>query len=515
LGEVVFSNANGLSFGVDGQTVTGSYTVPSTAGLLSNINVSAGTTSNNLSAITFSNANGVSFGLDASTITASIAPGLTNIRVSAGTTSNLLSAVTFSNANGISFGLNASTVTASHNALTSQTNQQMTLFATGNTTQSSTGTTNASSVIFRGEGIASVGITGGSVVVSATQSNQAFSAAGGSSAFQTLGFSDNSNASFTNTNGSVAVASVRASLFAVSNTTQSSSGTQNLNAISFNGAGIASVGVSNGSVVISVPAGGGGGDGGVFAGVSTAGNTAGSTGTVSTGNFVLVGSNGITLSQSTGAAGSAATVTILGNQVVRPGHHPYDDYVQVVGQVGQASLLIDPQGMPNFVCDRFGVFIQNSNATNSSGSHTLSFWLGLYTRTSNSISLYTSWSGSTAVTHSGTVGSYSLYSGGRQFQVTFPEITITENRYWVAFVSRTTSAGANGTYSNYLVSNINSTYSGIFGSATNASLQARLGQGYYSVTTSGMPNSIAFSQLIGNSSAVKRFVVVGFPYSTY
>jgi hypothetical protein len=30
-----------------------------------------------------------------------------------------------------------------------------------------------------------------------------------------------------------------------------------------------------------------------------------------------------------------------------------------------------------------------------------------------------------------------------------------------------------------------------------------------------MPNSIAFSQLIGNSSAVKRFVVVGFPYSTY
>src|SRR5689334_16351153 len=36
---------------------------------------------------------------------------LTNFKLSAGTTSNNLSAVTFSNANGFSFGLNASTVT--------------------------------------------------------------------------------------------------------------------------------------------------------------------------------------------------------------------------------------------------------------------------------------------------------------------------------------------------------------------------------------------------------------------
>jgi len=34
-----FSNANGLSFGLSGGAVTGSYTVPSTAGLISGINV--------------------------------------------------------------------------------------------------------------------------------------------------------------------------------------------------------------------------------------------------------------------------------------------------------------------------------------------------------------------------------------------------------------------------------------------------------------------------------------------
>lgn len=51
---------------------------------------------------------------------------LSNIRISAGTTSNLLSAFTLNDANGISFGLNASTVTASHNGLTSQSNQNIT-----------------------------------------------------------------------------------------------------------------------------------------------------------------------------------------------------------------------------------------------------------------------------------------------------------------------------------------------------------------------------------------------------
>jgi hypothetical protein len=55
-----------------------------------------------------------------------------------------------------------------------------------------------------------------------------------------------------------------------------------------------------------------GNGGGIGAGVSTGGNTAGSTGTVTTGNVVFVGSSGITLSQSTGAAGSNATITIIG-----------------------------------------------------------------------------------------------------------------------------------------------------------------------------------------------------------
>jgi hypothetical protein len=86
-----------------------------TASVVANINVSAGTTSNNLTAVTFSNSNGVSFGLNGSVVTASVAAVSSqgSINFSAGTTSNNLSAITFSNSNGISFGLNGSTMTAS------------------------------------------------------------------------------------------------------------------------------------------------------------------------------------------------------------------------------------------------------------------------------------------------------------------------------------------------------------------------------------------------------------------
>jgi hypothetical protein len=105
-----FSNSNGISFGLNNSTITGSYA----------FNLSAGTTSNNFSAITFGNTNGISFGLDGSTVTASVSSGLSNINVSAGTTSNNLSAVTFSNSNNVSFGLNGSVITASANAVSSQ-----------------------------------------------------------------------------------------------------------------------------------------------------------------------------------------------------------------------------------------------------------------------------------------------------------------------------------------------------------------------------------------------------------
>jgi len=68
-GGVVLSNSNGLSFGVNGNTVT------ATADYVRSI--SAGTTNATGNQIVFSNANGVTFGANGATVTASVAGGAT------------------------------------------------------------------------------------------------------------------------------------------------------------------------------------------------------------------------------------------------------------------------------------------------------------------------------------------------------------------------------------------------------------------------------------------------------
>lgn len=102
-----FSNAvGGVTFGLETNGyITGS--APAAAGGLTNINVSAGTTSNNLSAFQFSNANGVSFGLNGSTVTATVKTDYltsqSNQAFSAGGGSSAFQTLSFSDGNGVTF----------------------------------------------------------------------------------------------------------------------------------------------------------------------------------------------------------------------------------------------------------------------------------------------------------------------------------------------------------------------------------------------------------------------------
>lgn len=114
-------NLNGQERGYAGSGTDGLLDQRFNYPVLTNINVSAGTTSRNLSALVFSNANSVSFGLNGITLTASInAPAQTiqtqNVVVpSAGTQTATSGTIIFSNANGMSFGMaNSSVVTASY-----------------------------------------------------------------------------------------------------------------------------------------------------------------------------------------------------------------------------------------------------------------------------------------------------------------------------------------------------------------------------------------------------------------
>lgn len=229
------------------------------------------------------------------------------------------------------------------------------------------------------------------------------------------------------------------------------------------------------------------------------GNTLGSS-TASGTNLVLGFTNGLQGQMST-AAGAA---TLWVQQPILSGKNLYKDLALVTAQQGQGSLQFDPEVLPAPVqFDRlvFGLF--NTNSSNSSGSHTLSFWAGFYTRNASTLSLLTSTSSSTALTHSGTAGSYSLYSGQRLFTIPMTS-TLTAGEYWVAFLSRTTSGGANGSYSNVAGSAYATNFLGHFGSSHATTYQFTLGQGQYSATTSGLPASVAFSQINGSNSAAFR-----------
>jgi hypothetical protein len=209
------TNGNSTTFGLATDLSTAFQTTGNYLTSQSNQAASGSNGSFAFQTLSFSNANGVSFGTSAgSAITASYTvPTVTNSSwtVSDSATSGTVGQLAFTNSNGVSFSL-------------------------------SSGTGGLHTIV-------------GSVATNylTSQSNQAFSAAGGSSAFQTLSFSDNAYGSWTNTGGAVALTELRGSFFAAGNTltAQNSSGTQNIDAVSFAGAGAISVGVSNGSVVIS------------------------------------------------------------------------------------------------------------------------------------------------------------------------------------------------------------------------------------------------------------------------
>ena len=279
--------------------------------------ISAGTTRGTLGEIVFSNSNGVSFGINGQTVTATVATNYltsqSNQNVTAGNGGFAFETLSFSNVNGISFGTSAgSAITASHNALTSQSNQAFS--AQG-------GSSAFQTLVFTNSNGISFSNTNGSVWAShnalTSQSNQALSAGNGSFTFQTATFADSNGVSFsTGTQGIYATVKTdyltsqtnqTLGMYAVGNTTgESSSSTRDARTISFNGAGNVSVGYSAGSVVIS------GGTAAASPVNISAGTTSNNLGTVvfSNSNGVSFGLNGSTITASV-AAGAADGVNII------------------------------------------------------------------------------------------------------------------------------------------------------------------------------------------------------------
>lgn len=472
-----------VSVSVNGSTISiGANAL--TAYAVSNTTQSSSGTVNG-TALSFAGAGGVSVGVsNGSVLISGGAGGGGSVNFSAGTTSSNLGSVVFSNSNGVSFGLNASTITASANGIST-----IGLYGLGNTTQNSSTTLNQSALSFNGLGELTVGYSNGSIQLSAPPSSIGVST-GGNTAGNTGTYSgqaifaggNNITLSVGSAAGGAQTISIAGAnqistvgLYALGNTTQNSSTTLNQSALSFDALGAMTMGYSNGSIQVSAPA----------------------TSSISGTGQVSVSVNGSTIS-----IGVPAQVTNTDFFA------PYEDLQLAPTQVGQGSLIFDPQPFPNVQFDRVFFPIYNTNGLASSGSHSLSFYAGIYSRNASTLSLIGSTSLSTALTQSGTLGSYSLYSGMRGFSMG-STTTLSSGNYWIAFASRSSSAGADGSYSNMALNGgfftdalLSGTlsYGGYFGSAVNATNQLALGQGFYSATTTGMPASVAFSQINGTAS---------------
>ncbi len=217
---------------------------------------------------------------------------ISNVNLSAGTTSNNLSAFVFSNSNNVSFGLNGSTVTATI-SVPAQSVQTIGAYVVGNTTgQSSSTTFDARTVSISGAGNVSVGYSGSNLVISggtAAPSPVNFSAGTTSGNLGSVVFSDSNGVSW-GLNGSTVTATV---------STYSTVGTATT---------VAAVGSANSVGTITrwaaedhIHAGIGG------LGISTSGNTSGTTGSVQ-GTYWIQGGNNVTVSQITSNNGSHTLV---------------------------------------------------------------------------------------------------------------------------------------------------------------------------------------------------------------
>jgi hypothetical protein len=487
-GTITLQNANGITFGSSGAGgISASYNSTQFAGTGTTF---AGT---NISGSITQNSVGLNLALSVAAGGAAQSIGVSTGGNTAGNTGIYSGQVVFAGGNNITLSVSsgaagAQTITISGaNAGGAQTGISGLIVSNTTYTSGTVSFSNANGISFGSS-------AGQAITASYTQSAQAVSAQGGSSTFSTLVFTNSNGVSFSNTNGSIwgsvaAQTNQTVGLYAVGNTTQNSSTTLDARTLSFDALGAMTAGFSNGSIQLSAPA----------------------TSSISGTGQVSISVNGSTIS-----IGVPALVTNTDF------YAPYEDIQLAPVQIGQGSLIFDPQPFPNVQFDRIVFPIYNSNGIASSGSHSLSFYVGIYSRNVSTLSLIGSTSLSTAVTHSGTLGSYSLYSGMRAFTVG-STTTLSSGNYWMAFVSRSSSAGADGSYSNMAlnggfftdaVTGGSIQYNGFFGSAPNNSNQLPLGQGYYSTTTLGIPGSVGFSQISGTASNAGNMQAMIFASST-
>lgn len=192
----------------------------------------------------------------------------------------------------------------------------------------------------------------------------------------------------------------------------------------------------------------------------------------------------------------------------------HSDKVWIAGQYGGGTMQIQPMYIPYLSFDRLCIPIFISATSNVTGTMTLSVSVGLFTRNGSTMSLYASTSATTTQSYSGSSNN-STYIGMRLQTIPW-STSLPEDQYYVGYWSRTTTGGGNASVSNFLVSKMNSVFSGPLGASSNSSYQLVPGLGIFSASfTTAMPNSFAISQINGTGSFFQRPPVIYFQNGTF
>lgn len=534
---VTFSNSNNVSFGLNNGTITASasqvaQTVQTQAS--GNIGATGFATTTIAGTVVAGTNNTAGFTLAVPPyITAQTTQTQNLIDVSlSGNTAGALALVSsgtmiLAGGNNITLSQNAQSITISGAA---QSAQSMGLYGISNTTgQSSFSTVDARSFSIVGAGNVSVGNSGGSLIISGATAAGATSGgvynAGnttGQSSSSTYALSSfnisfaggmvsggwSSNSLIISSPATTSGALLSAGISAGIGNTSGNTGVASNQLVLAGGNNITLSGSTNGgSMTVTISAGAGGGGGGVNFGVSTGGNTAGATGTVSTGNVVLVGSGPISLSQATGAAGSAATITINAPAT------------SSISGTGQLSVSVNGStislGVPTQSLFATGNTTQGSSGTFTAGSLLINALGNISAGYSNG-SLVLSGSGGGAPqslgvsTGGGTSGNTGIYSG----QVVFAggnNITLSVSSgaagAQTITISGPNAAGAQTGISGIIVSNTTYTsgtvsFSNVNGISFGSSAGQAITASYTVPSTAGLISALRVSAGGGTSNNV-------------
>ncbi|HEX4662476.1 MAG TPA: hypothetical protein VH144_02585 [Candidatus Saccharimonadales bacterium] len=488
-GTIQYSNANGVSFGINGQTLTASVAAAAaafSAGISSTIGNTAGVTGLATNRLVFAGGNNV-------TLSQSTAAGGNTLTISAANqsiqTQNMVSIsgstgnISFNNANNVTFGGNASAITASASFSQTVQTQNLQNIVLSSNTAGAMATISSGTMTLAGGNNITLSQNGNAVTISGGAGGAGVAIAGGGGTFSTGTL--NLNAS-----GALTLSSAAQSLnFSVPQTS------------SLVGAGALNISTAAGNITLSVP----------NQSAQTQSNIQAfydGAVSISTGTIFLSDANGVSL----GLNGQTLTASI-GNTL---------DFYQNMDRGTSASL-----GVPyatnaatlmlqrlNQENDEFAAYITantvllnmtaNMTATSLSTAHTVTAYVGVYANNTSVLNLLNSASSSWAL--GAATGNTASYNGPR----------------WISFVSSQWSSqpafsqGAEYVFGvffrassyapplsffgqNYMNANQRSGYMGT-SIATNATMaQGDYWNAMYTAATTAFPAAISASQVNRNN----------------